>query len=66
MEYSDAVEVLADLFRRTKQKDEFEFTSTLLRIMGIESAGWDTLEETVALFDDLSCLLWVKSMRRNS
>lgn len=49
--------IFDDLFNRAKQADEFEYVSTLMRIRGIESAGWDTLEETSALFDDLTGLM---------
>lgn len=49
--------VLDRLFSEAKKKDEFEYACTLLRIRGAESAGWDTLKETEALFSDLVTLI---------
>ena len=41
-----SLDVLTDLFERAKSEDEFEFICTLLRLRGMEDAGWDTLEES--------------------
>jgi hypothetical protein len=44
---------LTALFNRAKQRDEFEYASSLLRVRGVESAGWDPLRETGVLASDL-------------
>jgi hypothetical protein len=44
---------LNSLFKRAKDRDEFEYACALLRIRGAESAGWDPLRETGALASDL-------------
>src|SRR5690349_4917615 len=49
--------IIQSLFERAKTKDEFEYACTLLRIRGVESAGWDSLEETDQLFQDLTGLM---------
>jgi len=49
----DADGVLSPLFRKAKQTDEFEYACTLLRVRGLESAGWDPLEESNQLVQDL-------------
>lgn len=41
------------LFEAAKAADEFEFGCTLLRIRGIEEAGWDPFVETYRLVEDL-------------
>lgn len=48
---------LAGLFERAKSTDEFEFGCTLLRVRGMESAGWDPFVETQLLAEDLTTLL---------
>jgi hypothetical protein len=37
--------LLTKLFTKAKEKDEFEYCSTLLRLRGMEAAGWDPLKE---------------------
>ena len=44
------------LFEAAKAKDEFEFGSTLLRLRGMESVGWDPFVETSRLVDDVTRL----------
>ena len=41
------------LFKRAKDRDEFEYACALLRVRGVESAGWDPLRETGVLTSDL-------------
>jgi hypothetical protein len=41
--------LLSELFERARAADEFEFCSALLRIRGMEDAGWDPLLETEEL-----------------
>jgi len=53
----DAERILDDLFARARDADEFEYASALLRVRGMEDFGWDPLEETTALFNDLASLL---------
>lgn len=48
---------LHELFEAAKAKDEFEFGSTLLRVRGMEDAGWDPFEETHQLVEDLMTLV---------
>ena len=57
MNPENVVAVIRSLFERAKSTDEFEYVSTLMRMRGIESAGWDTLEETNVLFSDLTGLM---------
>lgn len=45
------------LFEAAKAADEFEFACTLLRVRGMESAGWDPFEETSSLVHDLVRLI---------
>lgn len=45
------------LFESAKTADEFEFGCTLLRVRGIESAGWDPFGETHQLVEDLMTLI---------
>jgi hypothetical protein len=44
------------LFEAAKARDEFEFGCTLLRVRGMESAGWDPFVETSRLVEDLLTL----------
>ena len=44
------------LFEAAKARDEFEFGCTLLRVRGMESAGWGPFVETSRLVDDLLTL----------
>jgi len=52
--YSD---IINDLFIKAKEKDEFEFCCTLLRIRGNESAGWDSLEESYSLITNILSII---------
>ena len=45
------------LFEAAKEADEFEFGCTLLRVRGLESAGWDPFNETHQLVEDLMTLV---------
>jgi hypothetical protein len=44
---------LRALFEAAKDVDEFEFGCTLLRVRGMEDAGWDPFVETAHLVEDL-------------
>ncbi len=48
--------LIAELFRRAKESDEFEYCSTLLRIRGMEDAGWDPMHESWELAQQLMAL----------
>lgn len=48
---------LDGLFEAAKAVDEFEFGCTLLRVRGMESAGWDPFGETHQLVEDLMTLV---------
>ena len=48
--------ILNSLFLKAKSKDEFEYICALLRIRGVESAGWDPFVETQQLFNDMVAL----------
>jgi len=48
--------LVAELFRRAKEADEFEYCSTLLRIRGMEDAGWDPMYESWELSQQLMAL----------
>lgn len=50
-------EELNSLFNSAMEKDEFEFICTLLRVRGMESAGWDTLEESRVLITQLLSII---------
>lgn len=50
------ITILNNLFLKAKSKDEFEYICALLRIRGMESNGWDPLEETQHLFKDIISL----------
>lgn len=45
------------LFDAAKEKNEFEFASTLMRVRGMEDIGWDPFEETHRPVGDLMTLL---------
>ena len=49
--------ILNELFKDAQQKDEFEFCCTLLRLKGLESAGWDSLEESLQLINQVLSLI---------
>jgi hypothetical protein len=53
----DAARIFDDLFGRAREIDEFEYACALLRVRGMEDFGWDPLEETAALFNDIGSLL---------
>jgi hypothetical protein len=53
----DPASVFDRLFARAREVDEFEYASALLRIRGMEDAGWDPLEETQALYNDIGSLM---------
>jgi hypothetical protein len=44
-------------FEAARGKDEFEFACTLLRMRGMEDAGWDPFVETYRLVEDLTALV---------
>jgi len=48
---------LHELFEAAKAKDEFEFACTLLRVRGVEGAGWDPFGETHQLVEDLISII---------
>jgi len=52
-----ASNIISDLFKKAKEKDEFEFCCTLLRIRGMESAGWDSLNESYQLITETLSLI---------
>lgn len=52
----DSKKIFNNLFQKAKLKDEFEYICALLRIRGLESEGWDPLEETQNLFNDIVSL----------
>jgi len=54
---NDAAARLQSLFEAAKAKDEFEFACALLRVRGMESAGWDPFIETSYLVEDLMGLI---------
>jgi hypothetical protein len=49
--------ILYDLFAEAKEKDEFEFCCTLLRVRGMHSAGWDSLNESQLLMNQMLSLI---------
>jgi hypothetical protein len=53
----DVLENIEQLFNTAKAADEFEFCCTLLRIRGLESPGWDPLQESISLIDQLLALI---------
>ena len=57
MSPSEIRRALNSLFNRARAADEFEYACTLLRVRGLEAPGWDRLEETQALTQDLLALL---------
>lgn len=48
--------LLGKLFAKAKQTDEFEYCSTLLRLRGMEAAGWDPLKESLALMQQVALM----------
>jgi hypothetical protein len=53
----DAARIVDELFTRARDADEFEYACALLRVRGMEDVGWDPLEETAALVNDIASLL---------
>jgi hypothetical protein len=53
----DPEAALEPLFARAKSVDEFEFACALLRVRGLEDAGWDPLEESNRLTEDLAAVI---------
>ncbi len=49
--------VFDNLFNMAKEVDEFEYICSLMRIRLPIEVGWDPLEETQALFNDLTTLI---------
>jgi hypothetical protein len=54
---SDVSARLHALFEAAKSTDEFEYACTLLRVRGLEDAGWDPFVETHLLVEDLTALI---------
>jgi hypothetical protein len=52
----DPLDILGQLFVSAREKDEFEYVCALLRIRGMESPGWDRLEETGTLVREMLSL----------
>jgi hypothetical protein len=50
-------EYLNDLFFRSLRKDSFGTLCALLRVSGLQDAGWDPFEESVEAFEDYNWLL---------
>ncbi len=53
----DVHENIDQLFSAAKAADEFEYCCTLLRIRGLESPGWDPLQESISLIDQLLAMI---------
>ena len=53
----DVGRILDDLLNKAKQKDEFEYASTLLRFRGCEDPGWDPLIESNELINQMATLI---------
>lgn len=53
----DAAAIFDQLFTKAREADEFEYVCALLRIRGVEDAGWDPLEETHRLYNDIGSLM---------
>jgi hypothetical protein len=49
--------VFPPLFRAAQEADEFEYCCALLRIRGMEAAGWDPTEESLALMHQVVSLI---------
>lgn len=45
------------LFHEARSIDEFEFCCTLLRVRGLESPGWDSLEESLQMINQVISLI---------
>ena len=57
LSFPDPLKVFSNLFRKAKEKDEFEFCCTLLRIRGCQDGGWDPMTESVQLIDQTIAVL---------
>ena len=53
----DAAGIFERLFNQAREADEFEYVCALLRIRGMEDAGWDPLEETQHFYNDIGALM---------
>jgi len=53
----DLYAALSDIFEKAKTRDEFEYICSMLRIRGIEDAGWDPLAESHAAIVDYIALI---------
>jgi hypothetical protein len=53
----DAAGIFDRLFTKAREVDEFEYVCALLRIRGMQDDGWDPLEETQDLYDDIGSLM---------
>ena len=56
IEKADPKRQVVELFQKAKETDEFEYCSTLLRIRGMEDAGWDPMRESWDLAQQLMAL----------
>lgn len=45
---------LGPLFEKARNKSEFEFICTLLRVRGVQDAGWDPWDTFLKIFDSLT------------
>lgn len=45
---------LGPLFEKARSKSEFEFICTLLRVRGVQDAGWDPWDTILKIFDSLT------------
>ncbi|MFA5804459.1 MAG: hypothetical protein WC879_07425 [Melioribacteraceae bacterium] len=53
MEENDPITLLKPLFEKAQATEEFEFCCTILRVRGLESAGWDPLRESYVTMKQL-------------
>jgi hypothetical protein len=53
----DYTKDLNKLFKAAKANDEFEYACALLNFQGVQDEGWDPLQETIYLYEDLTGLL---------
>ncbi len=53
----DILDDIDTLFQEAKAADEFEFCCTILRVRGLEGPGWDPLQESICLIDQLVGLI---------
>ena len=53
----DVLDDIDPLFKKAKAVDEFEFCCTILRVRGLEAPGWDPLQESISLIDQLVGLI---------